>query len=113
MKSALPDDFVFSQSNLQNYVDCARRFWLSYVLRLPWPAVEASPVQEAEYVLRLGSAFHRALQRAEVGIPHEMIAAQLEEPLDSWFAYYQQYRPRDLPTEESDVESMLAITLQL
>ncbi len=82
MQSILPNDFVFSQSNLQAYADCPRRFWLSHVQRLPWPAVEASPVQEYEYVMRLGEAFHRAVQRAEVGIPAELIAAQLEDPLD-------------------------------
>jgi hypothetical protein len=111
--TTLREDFVFSQSNLQTYSDCARRFWLSYVQRLPWPAVEASPVQEAEYVMRLGDSFHRALQRAESGIEPELIAAQLEDPLDSWFASYRQHRPRDLPTSEVKVESVLTTSLQV
>jgi hypothetical protein len=113
MKSVLATDFVFSQSNLQTFTDCPRRFWLTFVQRLPWPAVEASPVQEYEYVMRLGEAFHRAIQRAEVGIPSELIAAQLEDPLDSWFASYLQYRPRDLPTEVIEVESVLTTPLQV
>jgi len=109
--TTLRDDFVFSQSNLQTYSDCPRRFWLSYVQRLPWPAVEASPIQEAEYVIRLGEAFHRALQRAEAGIEPELVAAQLEDPLDTWFASYRQYRPRDLPIDEVKVESVLTTSL--
>jgi hypothetical protein len=48
MQSVLSEDFVFSQSNLQAYVDCPRRFWLAHVRRMPWPAVEAGPVQEYE-----------------------------------------------------------------
>jgi len=112
MEPTLPDGFVFSQSNLQTFSDCRRRFWFSYIQRLRWPAVEASPVQEAEYVMRLGEGFHRALQRAEVGIAPELIAAQLEDPLDAWFASYLQYRPRDLPQAVIEVESVLTTTLQ-
>lgn len=113
MESILPSDFVFSQSNLQTYSDCPRRFWLTYIQRLPWPAVEASPVQEYEYAMRLGEAFHRAVQRAEVGIAPELIAAQLKDPLDSWFAAYLRHRPSDLPKTVVEVESVLAIRLQM
>jgi hypothetical protein len=62
--------------------------------------------------MRLGELFHRAVQRAEVGIPPELIAGQLEDPLDSWFASYLQYRPRDLPTEVVEVERVLTTPLQ-
>ena len=113
MQTILPADFTFSQSSLQTYADCPRRFWLTYIQRLPWPAVEASPVQEQEYVMRLGDAFHRALQRAEVGIPPELILAQMQDPLDSWFESYLRHRPRDLPTALVEVESVLAVPLQL
>jgi hypothetical protein len=113
MQTILPPDFTFSQSSLQTFADCARRFWLTYIQRLPWPAVEASPVQEHEYVMRLGDAFHRALQRAEVGIPAELIAAQLHDPLDSWFESYLRHRPRDLPKTLVEVESLLSIPFQV
>jgi CRISPR/Cas system-associated exonuclease Cas4 (RecB family) len=113
MESILPGDFVFSQSNLQTFVDCPRRFWLTFVQRLPWPAVEANPVQEYEYLMRLGTAFHRAVQRAEIGISPEVIAAQLEDPLDTWFASYLQHRPRDLPSQVVEVETALTTLLQI
>lgn len=112
MESILSSDFVFSQSNLQAYVDCPRRFWLTYVQQLPWPAVEAGPVQAQEYVMRLGESFHRAVQRAEIGIDTDLIAAQLEDPLDLWFAAYLRHRPNDLPTNEVNVESVLTTPFQ-
>ena len=36
----LPEDFAFSQSALQDYADCARRFELRYVRDVRWPALE-------------------------------------------------------------------------
>jgi CRISPR/Cas system-associated exonuclease Cas4 (RecB family) len=113
MEPVLPPDFVFSQSNLQTFVDCPRKFWLTFVQRLPWPAVEASPVQESEYVVRLGELFHRAVQRAEAGIAAELVAAQLEDPLDTWFGSYLRQRPRDLPTTVTEVESVLTMPFAL
>ena len=45
--SILPN-FVFSQSSLQDYVDCARRFELRYIDELRWPAVVAEPSETHE-----------------------------------------------------------------
>jgi len=36
--SNLPAPFTFSQSSLQDYYDCPRRFELRYLSRLIWPA---------------------------------------------------------------------------
>lgn len=105
----LLETFAFSQSSLQAYTDCARRFWLAYVEQLPWPAIEASPVQEHEQLMRLGSAFHRLVQRAEVGLETELLADGLESPLAGWFAAYLRHRPSDLPTEFVEIEHVLSI----
>ena len=78
--SQLPDTFAFSQSSLQAYEDCARRFWLAYVQQLPWPAVEAAPVQDYERLMRLGANFHLLIQRAEIGIDADQLALGLEPP---------------------------------
>mgnify|MGYP007064289961 CR=1 FL=1 len=37
----LPVDFQFSQNNLQDYLDCARRFELRALRRLAWPAAQS------------------------------------------------------------------------
>ena len=107
--TVLPDDFTFSQSSLQAYEDCPRRFWLRYVEQLPWPAVEASPVQEYEYRMRLGSVFHRLVQRAEIGLDPTLLAARLTPPLADWFAAYRSHRPADLPTELALAEQNISI----
>jgi RecB family exonuclease len=106
-QSLIAADFVFSQSSLQAYEDCPRRFWHLYVERLPWPAVEASPVHEHEMQLRQGEAFHRIVQRAEIGIDPALLAGGLEPPLDQWFAGYRELRPSDLPRDNLVVERLL------
>lgn len=105
----LPETFAFSQSSLQAYEDCPRRFWLAFVEQLAWPAIEATPVQEHEALVRLGSAFHRLVQRAEVGIDPDLLMAGLEPPLSGWFQAYQRQRPADLPTAFVEVEHILSI----
>ena len=42
----LKPGFHFSQNNLQDFVDCPRRFELLHVLHLPWPAIQSEPVLE-------------------------------------------------------------------
>jgi len=110
----LPKTFSFSQSSLQSFDSCARRFWLAYVQQLPWPAVEAAPVQDYEELMRLGSIFHQLIERAEIGIDQQLAdtgasATQLPPPLSEWFDAYQQYRPADLPSDFIEVEKMLSI----
>lgn len=109
----LPPTFSFSQSSLQAFEDCPRRFWLAYVEQLPWPAVEASPVQEHEAVMRLGERFHRLVQRAEIGITPAEVAAGLESPLAGWFDAYLAHRPGDLPDGAREIERVLSIPFHL
>jgi CRISPR/Cas system-associated exonuclease Cas4 (RecB family) len=109
--SPLPPDFVFSQSSLQAFHDCPRRFWLTYIEAVPWPALEAIPVQEYERNLRLGATFHRLVERAESGIDENLVGVDLENPLSQWYSAYQNHRPRDLPVEHLEIERTLAIPL--
>jgi CRISPR/Cas system-associated exonuclease Cas4 (RecB family) len=105
----LPATFTFSQSSLQAFDDCPRRFWLAYAQQLPWPAVEAAPVQDHEALMRMGSLFHRLVERAEVGLDPDRLAAGLEPPLTTWFDAYLRHRPADLPAEFVEVEKVLTI----
>ena len=106
----LPSTFAFSQSSLQAYSDCARRFWLAYVQRLPWPAVEAGPVHEYEEQMRRGSAFHQVVQRAETGLDPDLLALRLQDAdLSRWFDAYRRHRPARLPTQHIEVERILSV----
>jgi len=102
-------DFSFSQSSLQAYADCARRFWLAYVEQLPWPAVEAAPVYEHEQLMRIGATFHRLVERSELGMDPDQVAAGLLPPLSTWYTAYLRQRPADLPSATVEVERVLAI----
>lgn len=85
----LSPDFTFTQSSLQDYVDCARRFELRYIERQRWPAVEAEPVLEHERHMQQGADFHRLVQQHLSGIPAEKLAPLVrEEPLARWWTAY-------------------------
>lgn len=85
----LPAPFRFSQSNLQDYLDCRRRFQLRHLLHLAWPAVEAEPLLEVERHLRLGSLFHRLVQQHWLGLPKETLSRMAhEEEVQHWWSNY-------------------------
>jgi len=77
---------TLSQSSLQDYVDCARRFQLRYVDRLAYPAVESEPALENEKHLQEGEYFHRLAQQYLIGIPSEQVAKLANTPnLQRWW----------------------------
>jgi CRISPR/Cas system-associated exonuclease Cas4 (RecB family) len=65
---------TLSQSSLQDYHDCPRRFELRYLQQLAYPAIEAEPALENEKHQKEGEYFHRLAQKHFVGIPKEQIA---------------------------------------
>lgn len=86
---SLPPKFHFSQSSLQDYVDCARRFQLRYLQQLVWPAVESEPVAEHERHMRQGSDFHHMVHQHLSGVPEEVISAQvMDVDLHGWWQNY-------------------------
>lgn len=84
--SRLPEDFHFSQSALQDYVECNRRFELRYLDRLKWPAVEAEPHVQHERHLALGQQFHRLVQQLIVGVPEAALTRTIQDDqLKGWW----------------------------
>ncbi len=83
----LPEGFLFSQSSLQDYVDCQRRFQLRYMLRLAWPAVEAEPYIDNERRIERGAQFHKLIRQYLVGIPEAQISGSLpaDDVLQTWW----------------------------
>jgi predicted RecB family nuclease len=105
----LPTDFQFSQANLQDYVECRRRFQLRYLLQLAWPAPEAEPVEENEQRMVDGETFHRLVHQHRLGIPTWKLTPQAEGPLADWWRGYLA-SPPDLP-ERQYPELMLTAPL--
>ncbi len=83
----LPPVFQFSQNNLQDYVDCVRRFQLRYVEGQQWPAVENEPLEQHERFVEQGSEFHLLVQRHLMGIPAEQLAPE-DSLLRQWWENY-------------------------
>jgi hypothetical protein len=82
----LPPTFIFSQSNLQDYVDCPRRFYLKHLLHLAWPSIESEPVQENELFRLQGERFHKMVNQLFIGIPVDRISSMdTEVTLASWW----------------------------
>ncbi|MFZ5808031.1 MAG: PD-(D/E)XK nuclease family protein [Chloroflexota bacterium] len=79
----LPPDFIFSQSNLHDYLECPRRFYLRYVRRLLWPSVVQDGNFEAEAHLLMAQAFHRLAQQKATAIPAEKLESIIStQPFD-------------------------------
>ena len=92
-----PTDLQFSQASLQDFVDCPRRFYLRYVLRVAWPAVAAEPVEEYERHQQLGQTFHRMVQQHLIGIPEARLTTLATDPdLERWWRNYCVYRPAEM-----------------
>ena len=108
------DRFEFSQSSLQDFVDCSYRFYLRYLRRLAWPAVPSEPAREAERLAQRGLRFHRLAQQALIGLPPErlerMAAAEDDGALLRW---WQNFRTSILPNlnGESRVETHLSANI--
>jgi CRISPR/Cas system-associated exonuclease Cas4 (RecB family) len=84
--TALPTPFTFSQSSLQDYADCPRRFQLRYIDQLSWPAIDAEPVVENERRQIEGQLFHRLVQQYYLGVPSENLARMANTPnLARWW----------------------------
>lgn len=87
MPVALPQDtFTFSQSSLQDYADCPRRFGLRYLQGVLWPAAESEPILQTENRQRQGVLFHRLVHQRFLGIPDAALAPAAADPdLSTWW----------------------------
>ena len=92
LNSHLPVPFTFSQSSLQDYSDCERRFFLRYIEKLTWPAVESEPVLENELRQMEGQIFHRLVQQHWLGLPVDRLTRMANTPtLSQWWDNFLNY----------------------
>lgn len=96
----LPDDFMFSQSSLQDYADCQRRFQLKYLLKQRFPAPEVDDMLEFERRMEQGEKFHLLVHQHILGIPAEILHSRITDPeLIEWFEAYLQNGLADVPQQ--------------
>ncbi len=82
----LPLDFAFNQNNLQDYLDCPRRFQLRHVLRQSWPALVSEPLLVHEALMEQGQRFHTLAQQYLAGVPPEALAPGATDlELQAWW----------------------------
>src|SRR3972149_5915396 len=85
----MPELTTLSQSSLQDYHDCPRRFELRYLQRLAYPAVETEPALENEKHQQDGEYFHRLVQQHLIGIPAEQVNKLANtDNLQRWWENY-------------------------
>jgi len=95
----LAPDFQFNQNNLQDYVDCPRRFQLRHIQRLAWPALQSEPVLEQERHMQMGQRFHHMVHQHLLGLSGEALSAQTGGDADllQWWDNYLNHPLPDLP----------------
>lgn len=109
--SPLPSDFQLSQSTLQDFVDCERRFELKYRVRQQWPALDVEPILEKEQFIQQGATFHRMVQQHIMGLPAEnMLRNPANSHLNAWWAAFKATGLDDLPPFRTP-EKLLSIRL--
>ena len=78
-----------NQSNLQNYLDCPRRFELNALEEKSWPAATIHPLSAVEKSIQLGNRFHQISQQFFSGISPEQIRQSITDPtlVEMWDAF--------------------------
>jgi len=77
---------IFSANKIQDFLDCARRFELKYVLQQSWPAIASEPILEIEEHIKRGNQFHFLLRQFFTGVPKDILRASIQDDyLSIWF----------------------------
>ncbi len=97
----LPDDFTFSQSSLQDYVDCARRFELRYIKQLRYPALATANVLAYEERKQRGDRFHKMIRQYLLDVPDDLLEKSLgdDDELAGWWQTFMDYGLAGLPPQ--------------
>jgi hypothetical protein len=82
----LNPEFQFHQGNLQDYVECNRRFELRYIEHRRWPALQSEPVLEQERHMLMGIRFHRMVHQSILNITADTSQLSAADPvLAEWW----------------------------
>jgi len=83
-----------SQSSIQDYADCPRRFKLHYIDHLTYPALESEPALDHEKNMQEGELFHRLVQQALLGLDKDRLGRLANTPsLSRWWRSFVDHGP--------------------
>jgi CRISPR/Cas system-associated exonuclease Cas4 (RecB family) len=98
--STLPAEFIFTQSNLQDFQDCRRRFQLRQIDRMHWPALETEPALEHEHLMDMGNQLHQLAHQLHLGLEPEQLSPFVQDPvLERWWQHLLDHYPEGLPEQ--------------
>jgi len=110
----LPQPFVFTQSNLQAFINCPYQFYLRYVLHFQWPAAQACDMLQFEADRLAGARFHQLVHQLFLGVSLLKLSQMAKNDPDSrvaiWFDAFTTTFPQTL-TGELFPEYTLGVTL--
>ncbi len=110
----LPQIFDFTQSKLQDYVDCPYRFYMRYIRQIKWPALVVDDALEFELRSQAGARFHHLVQQYLLGMPEsrlsDMAAADPIPEMSNWLDGFLNYVPSLLESDRH-IETLLTTNL--
>lgn len=69
-----------SQSNLQDFIECPRRFQLKVIDNISWPAAYLEPLSQLEQATVIGNKFHQLCQQFFTGIDPNFLSNRISDP---------------------------------
>jgi|GEM_PF-299605 CRISPR/Cas system-associated exonuclease Cas4 (RecB family) len=80
MSDANRSPIQLNQSNLQDFLECPRRFELRNIHEASWPAVLSEPPTRFEELTELGDRFHKLSNQFFIGIDPTAIESSIHQP---------------------------------
>ena len=100
---------MFTQSRLQDYIDCPYRYSLRYIDRVESPSVQADPIHEFELAVERGTTFHRLVQQYLLGVPAERIERYIQDGrVRQWWTQFLSEGLTDLPAQRLPEVTLMA-----
>lgn len=89
MNNELPENFVFSSSSLQDWVDCRRRFQYRYLENAAYPAAITDDLKAFEEHTENGDRFHQLVHQHQIGLDEQILSQRItSDMLRQWWERY-------------------------
>lgn len=109
----LPAGFQYTQSKLQDFMDCPRRFQLKYLEGQRWPAPVTIPQEKFEAAMQRGQRIHQMIERHQSGVSLPILKKSIvgDDNLERWLSRYEQLYHDLSIFDTSMTETVLSMNL--